>query len=77
MFEFEIVLRSFQQVQQFVELASQQHFDVRVGNHWQNINGKDFMGMFSLDYSQPVRVSAHCSQEDFDSFREAVMQRLV
>ena len=70
MFEFDISLHSFQQVQQFVELAARQKFDVHVGNSWQHINGKDFMGMFSLDYSRPVRVSVHCSQEEFVRFRE-------
>ena len=77
MFEFDISLTSFQQVQQFVELAAKQHFDVHVGNTWQHINGKDFMGMFCLDYSRPVRVSVHCSQEEFNRFHADAAQFLV
>ena len=60
--EFDIVLRSLRQVQDFVRLAMVQPFDVQVGNDWQNINGKDLMGMFSLDYCQPLRVQFMCSE---------------
>ncbi len=66
--EFHIVLRSLRQVQDFVMLAMHQPFEVRVGNERQHINGKDLMGMFSLDYSRPVRVQVKCSQEEFSSF---------
>lgn len=66
--EFDIVLRSLRQVQEFVRLAMIQPFDVSVGNDRQNINGKDLMGMFSLDYSAPLRVQMICSQEEFLSF---------
>ena len=60
-----------------MELAVRQRFDVHVGNAWQRINGKDFMGMFSLDYSRPVRVSVSCSQEEYDRFRAEAAPFLV
>ena len=66
--EFDIVLCSLHQVQEFVRLAMIQPFDISVGNDRQNINGKDLMGMFSLDYSAPLRVQMICSQEEFLSF---------
>ena len=69
--EFDIVLRSLQQVQDFVALAMVQPFEVMVGNDRQSINGKDLMGMFSLDYSHPVRVRVRCTQEQFSSFRNS------
>jgi len=34
------------------------------------------MGMFSLDYSQPIHVRAQCSDADFDHFR-TVAHRFV
>ena len=52
-----------------MELAVRQRFDVHVGNAWQRINGKDFMGMFSLDYGSPIRVRVKCSAEEFSAFR--------
>lgn len=74
--EFHMELASFEQVQGFVRLAAKQPFEIRVGNDHQRINGKDLMGMFSLDYSRPVRVSAECSQDLFSEFRVAAEQLL-
>ena len=71
MWEFQISIHSFQQGQDFVQLACQKNFDVTVGNDHQSINGKDLMGMFSLDYSRPLRVKMHCAEEDFLQFRLA------
>ena len=70
---FNIYLTSLQQVKTFVEVAAKQAFDVRVGNDRQNINGKDFMGMFSLDYTKPVKVVADCSAEEFAAFQKAIL----
>ena len=67
--EFHMQLNSFQQVQEFVRLAAEQPFEIRVGNDHQNINGKDLMGMFSLDYSRPVCVHAECEEASFEAFR--------
>ncbi len=75
--EFDIVLRSLQQVQDFVALAMVQPFEVMVGNDRQSINGKDLMGMFSLDYSHPVRVCVRCTQEQFSSFRNSASSFLA
>ena len=68
--EFYISIHSFQQVQDFVRLACQQNFDVTVGNDHQNINGKDLMGMFSLDYERPLQVRMHCSEEEYLQFKQ-------
>ena len=72
MHQFNIVMRSFQQVQRFVTLAMNQPFDVMVGNDYQSINGKDIMGMFSLDYRFPPKVSVTCSQKEFEAFQDDV-----
>ena len=67
--EFEINIHSFQQVQDFVSLACDQKFDIHVGNDHQHINGKDLMGMFSLDFSRALQVQVNCDNEDVRSFR--------
>ena len=77
MWEFYISLRSFDQVQDFVRLASQQKFDVTVGNDHQTINGKDLMGMFSLDYSRPLQVKMHCGEEEYLQFKQAADEILA
>lgn len=69
MHQFDIVICSFRQVQDFVKLAMAQPFDVMVGNGHQSINGKDIMGMFSLDFRFPLKVSATCSKTEFESFQ--------
>ena len=77
MWEFHINIRSFQQVQNFVALATAQPFDIMVGNDCQSINGKDLMGMFSLDYSRSLCVKMHCSEEAFLQFQEETMRILA
>ena len=72
MWEFYISMCAFRQVQDFVTLASAQPFDIIVGNETQTINGKDLMGMFSLDYSRPLCVKTKCGQEDYLRFKEQV-----
>jgi len=68
--EFHIRIRSFQEVQDFIALATVQPFQVCVGNDYQSANATSFMGIVSLDHSRPLRVSANCREEDFLRFRQ-------
>lgn len=68
--EFTIQLRSLQDVQDFVNMACTCPFPVIVGNESQRIDGKDFMGMFSLDYRFPQKVWVDCPQEELQSFTQ-------
>ena len=70
MHQFNISIRSFRQVREFVDLAMVQPFEVLVGNDKQQVNGKSFIGMFSLDYKDPLQVSVKCSEEEFLRFRQ-------
>jgi hypothetical protein len=70
--QFDIILRSFQDVQEFVEIATIQPFRVLVGNDRSRVNAKSFMGMFSLNYAEPVQVRADCSEMDYEHFKSAV-----
>ena len=72
--QFDIVVRTFRQVQDFVALAMVQPFEVLVGNDKQQVNGKSFMGMFTLDHGRPLQVSVRCSEEEFGKFREQTRQ---
>ena len=74
---FSISIHTREEVQAFVKLAMVQPFDISVGNEGQCINGKDLMGMFSLDYSRPVRVRVHSTQEEFFTFRSSAAQFLA
>ncbi len=76
MYQFQIILRTFQEVQDFVALALQQSFDIQVGNDRQQINGKDLLGMFSLDYSRSLQVKAQCSEEEGNALQTAALALL-
>ena len=71
---FHITLRSFQEVQEFMTMATVQPFAVLVGNEAQQVNGKSFMGMFTLDHHKPLHVSVRCSEEEFGRFQEQTRQ---
>jgi hypothetical protein len=77
MHHFDIYVRTFRQVQDFVALAMVQPFEVMVGSDSHMVNGKSFMGMFTLDYSHPLQVCVKCSDEDFGKFRQATANIFV
>ena len=75
--EFTVLLRSFEDVQAFVSIAMVQPFAVVVGSERYSVNGKNFIGMLTLDYNRPVRVRAECSEEAFEQFRQSAQRFLV
>ena len=66
--QFDISLRSFSEVQEFVELATVQPFRILVGNDQVWVSAKSFMGLFSLDFNKPVHVRADCTEEECTRF---------
>ena len=70
---FQVFLRSYEQIKTFVALASKQRFDIRVCNDRQSINGKDFMGMCTLDFSRPLKVQADCTGDEAVEFQKNVL----
>ena len=72
-----IALHSFKEVQEFITLATVQPFAILVGNDAQQVNGKSFIGMVSLDYSRPVQVQADCDGQAWQSFRSVVNKFLA
>ena len=75
--EFHITIASFHQIRAFVSLAAVQPFDVFVGNDRQQVNGKSFIGMFSLDYTKPVKVRVACSLEMMHRFQQEATKILA
>ena len=75
--QFHVAFRSFRQVQDFVSAAMVKPFRVLVGNDSQQVNGKSFIGMFCLDYSQPLQVSVDCDEAAFVQFRKEVLTLLA
>ncbi len=67
--EFQIKLRSFRDVQEFIQIATVQPFRVWVGNENQKANATSFMGLVSLDHRRPLWVRADCDPDAFLRFR--------
>ena len=74
--KFHIRIRSFQEVQEFIHLATVQPFAVLVGNDIQQVNGKSFIGMVSLDYTRPLLVQADCDDTAVSKFQKVVSKFL-
>ncbi len=55
---FQVVFRSFEDVRDFVFLASAQSFDVSVSSGDNTADAKSLMVVLGLDYSQPLTVRA-------------------
>ena len=61
--EFEIRLTSVQDIQKFVALATAQLFPVSVRDLHTQVNGKSFMEMFCLNFTDPLFAMVECGEE--------------
>ena len=68
--EFEIRLRSVQDVQDFVDLATTKPFTILVCDDFHQVNGKSFMEMFCLNFHFPLTAMLECTEEEFLQFRQ-------
>lgn len=75
--EFNIAIHSFQEVQDFIGVATIQPFSVMVGNDVQLVNAKSFIGMVSLDYSRPLKVLCDCDSDGFQNFQNQASRFLA
>ena len=75
--EFEIQIKSVQDVLTFVDLATSRPFPVKVGNEHHQVNGKSFMEMFCLNFSRPLKAVMDCSEEEFQQFLQDAQRLLV
>ena len=66
--DFDIHLHSVQQVLNFVSLATSRSFPVFVSGKHHRVNGKSFIGMFTLNLRRPVKVTLQCRQDEYDAF---------
>ena len=67
--EMQIRLRSFQEVQELVNLASSFDFPVMITDGVRNVNAKSIMCMFGMNLRRPVVLLLDCDDEDFEIFR--------
>ena len=65
--EFWIRLSSMEDVEEFVAIATSRAFPICVRDSQHKIRGGSFMEMFCLDFNQPLRVVAQCSEEELEA----------
>ena len=75
--EFEVRLRSVQEVQEFVAMATERPFPVSIGDGSYDANAKCFMEMFCLDFTRALKVRVECSYEEFLKFWAAAGRFVV
>lgn len=69
--EFRVSFSSFEDLVEFVDIATVQPFRVIAGNDTQWVNAKSLIGMVALNPEIPMRVRMDCTKEQWGSFREA------
>lgn len=68
--EFQIAIRSFPEIREFISMATVQPFRVFIGNGMQMLNAKSFIGMVNLDFSRPLKVLCDCDTDQLQRFRQ-------
>ena len=56
---FNIMLKSINDVKDFVNIVNKYDFDVDLTSGRYVVDAKSIMGIFSLDLSKPIRVEVH------------------
>lgn len=72
---FNIVLKSINDVKDFVNYVNKYEFDVDLTSGRYVVDGKSIMGIFSLDLSKPIKVEIH--SDDCDQFCEEIKNFIV
>lgn len=72
---FNIMLRSINDVKDFVNVVNKYDFDVDLTSGRYVVDAKSIMGIFSLDLSKPIRVEVHV--EDCENFCSEIKAFIV
>jgi phosphocarrier protein HPr len=72
---FNILLKSINDVKDFVNIVNKYDFDVDLTSGRYIVDAKSIMGIFSLDLSKPIKVEVH--NENADSFIHEIQSIIV
>ena len=72
---FDIMLKSINDVKDFVNVVTKYDFDVDMTSGRYVVDAKSIMGIFSLDLSKPIKVEVH--SDDCDQFYGEIKSLLV
>ncbi len=71
MLEKTIILKNFEAVKKFVDIANEKPYDIELLSGKYVVNAKSIMGVFSLDLTKPIVMVAHT-----DSHAELLRQTM-
>lgn len=78
MFKTEILLNSVNKVTNFVNIIDQQDFAVDLCSERYVVDARSVMGIFGLDLSNPVVLTAYVDNESqFEEFKKLIKAYLV
>ena len=72
---FNIMLKSINDVKDFVNVVNKFDFDVDLTSGRYIVDAKSIMGIFSLDLSKPIKVEVHA--EECDKFCDEIRNFIV
>lgn len=72
---FNILLKSINDVKDFVNNVNKYDFDVDLTSGRYVVDAKSIMGIFSLDLSKPIKVEVHT--DDCDKFCDEIKSFIV
>ena len=73
---FNILLKSINDVKDFVNIVNKYDFDVDLTSGRYIVDAKSIMGIFSLDLSKPIKVEVHGDKSDifFNEIKNFVVE---
>ena len=75
--DFLIRLSSIDEIKQFIRIATLQPCAVEIASGTQTANAKAYLGVFNLDFSDPLLVTVRGTEEQRSSFRRSVQQYVI
>ncbi len=72
---FNVMLKSINDVKDFVNIVNKYDFDVDLSSGRYVVDAKSIMGIFSLDLSKPIKVEVH--SDNYDKFLEEIKNLVV
>jgi phosphotransferase system HPr-like phosphotransfer protein len=72
---FTIMLKTINDVKDFVNIANRFDFDVDLTSGRYVVDAKSIMGIFSLDFNKPIRVEVH--SDDYEDFQNEIKPFMI
>ncbi len=74
---FYVQLTSINDVKLFVNAACSQMCEIDIISGRYTVDAKSIMGIFSIDLAKPIKIEVHGSDEECETFRNAVKAYIV